>query len=159
MAMEFVLLNNGWWELDRNKLTAYNYMGGYNYITEEALSTLETFECDSWHELYSVKHFCPLEATTRCSNGWISPEGKIYEATSHEVTAEDLLEIIYGMKDNNWPGDTLEELGWIKVTTSLMWEIRLNEWATKELTQCQIDTLWEWCSIHNKTFPYIIKEE
>ena len=154
MAMEFIYERGSWWELDREKLTCYNYLGGHHSITESELSKAHTFECENWHELYLAKHYCPFESDKRSRNAWISPQGKIYEATSHDVTAEHLLDIIYGL-DVHWPGDELASRGWVRVTTSIMWDIRLKEWESKKLTQSQLNALWDWCNYHNKKFPHI----
>ena len=34
-----------------------------------------------------------------------------------------------------------------------MWDIRLNEFDGKILTQPQYDALWDWCLEHNIEFP------
>lgn len=146
------LQDNSWYEVDKEKLMAFNYHGGYHYISQDELNNAHTFECTSWHELYTAKHYCPLETTIRCHNGWLSPDGKIYDATSHEVTAEELLEIIYGIEPT-WAGDELEAKGWVRITTSLMWDIRLDDWTNKQLTQKQQDVLWDWCQQHRKKYP------
>lgn len=154
MAMEFIRASDGsWWELDRDAMTVHNYAGGYHYINVDQLISAETFLCNSWHELYEAKHYCPYTSTTREHTAWISPDGVVYEASSHEVSAENLLDIIYGV-ESLWPGDELEKRGWIRVTTSLMWDIRLSEWQGRNLTQKQLDTLWDWCNLHKMTFPY-----
>lgn len=151
--MIFIFQNNGWWELDKDKLAVYNYMGGHHSITENELLNIKTFECESWHELYTAKHFCSFESDIGSCNAWIAPDGKIYEATAHEVTAEYLCDIIYGTEPI-CAGDELESKGWIRVTTTLMWDVRFDEWQNKELTQKQLDTLWDWCSCHKMKFPY-----
>lgn len=144
---------NGWRELDKEKMMAFNYFGGYHYINEKSLSQAEICEYKDWHELYLAKHYCPLEVNKKGNNVWISPEGKYYGDRSHEVVAEDLLEIIYGIEDSLWPGDELEEKGWIRAASSLMWQIRFDEWTGKKLTRKQYDALYEWCNYHNKEFP------
>lgn len=50
--------------------------------------------------------------------------------------------------------DFLEEHGWVRVTTSMMWEVRESYWFDKDLTQTQLDALWDWCELHNKHYPY-----
>lgn len=147
------LSSNGWWEYDKEKNNVYNYHGGYHTVTEKAVETLETFECQNWHELYLAKHFCPLETNERCRNVWISPDGTFYEAESHELSAEYLCDIIYGIEPM-FPGDELEKRGWVKAASSLMWEVRLDMWEDKNLTQKQQDALWDWCKRHGKTYPY-----
>lgn len=84
-----------------------------------------------------------------------SPEGKFYKADAHEVDAEHLCDILYGKDFGiHYAGDYLEEHGWVRLTTSLMWEVRDNYWFDKDLTQAQLDALWDWCELHNKHYPY-----
>lgn len=151
--MFFVNQSDAWWELDKERMMLFNYMGGYNYIDEKHLAESEVFKCKSWHELYLAKHFCPLEVNIRWKDVWVSPDGKFYNGEAHENRAEEILEIIYGEVDVDWSGDRLEELGWIRATTSLMWGVRFDEWQDKYITQKQYDALWDWCERHKMRFP------
>lgn len=151
--MLFVNHLDSWWELDKEKMMVFNYMGGYHYVDGESLGESEIFECNNWHELYLAKHFCPLEVNIRCNDVWVSPNGRFYNGEAHENRAEEILEIMYEEGDVDWAGDRLEELGWIRATTSLMWEVRFNEWKDKYITQKQYDALWDWCKCHKKKFP------
>ena len=144
---------NQWWEFDNEKMMAFNYNGSCHHVKEESLKTSEICEYKSWHELYLAKHFCPLEVNIKWGDVWISPEGIFYNGDAHENRAEEILEIIYGETDVPWTGDRLEELGWIKATRTLMWDVRFDEWIGKTITQKQYDALWDWCKLHNKTFP------
>ena len=146
---------NIWWELDKERMMLFNYDRGYYYLTEEQLCSFETIECNSWRELYLKKRWCPLEVKINWPDVWISPDGKYYNGDAHENRAEEILEILYGEDDSLWPGDRLEELGWIRAARSLMWEVRLDSsyWNDKQLTQQQYDALWDWCKYHNKKFP------
>ena len=147
------LNKNIWWELDKEKMMVFNYSGGYHYIDKESLANAESCECENWHELYLKKSYCPLECDKRGRDIWISPDGKFYEVSSHEVGAECLCEIIYGLEEVDWAGDELESRGWLRATTSLMWEVRFDEWKEKNITQKQYDALWDWCKYHKKSFP------
>lgn len=146
---------NEWLELNETDLTLFNYNGGWHKITKDELEVANKIECDSWNELYNLTHFCPLEVNIRYKDVWISPNGLFYEGDAHENRAEEILEIMYNEKDVSWYGDRLEELGWVRATTSLMWEIRLYSdfWINKRIPQKQYDALWEWCKRHNKEFP------
>lgn len=148
---------NQWWEFDKEKMVAFNYDGGYNYVKEESLEQSEICEYQDWHELYLAKHFCPLEVNIKWKDVWISPEGKFYNGEAHENKAEEILEIIYGEIDVPWTGDRLEELGWVRATRTLMWDVRFDEWTDKYITQKQYDALWDWCKCHNKKFPQDVK--
>lgn len=151
--MLFINQSDTWWELDKERMMLFNYMGGYHYINEKCLAESEIYEYKDWHELYLAKHFCPLEVNIRWKDVWVSPDGKFYNGEAHENRAEEILEIIYGEVDVDWFGDRLGELGWIRATTSLMWEVRFDEWEGKRLTQKQYDALWDWCELHKKKFP------
>lgn len=154
--MHFIKNAKGeWWELDKDNMTVFSFYGGFHNITKLELESSEILECDGWGELYKIKKWCPLEVDIRWTNVWISPEGCFYNGDAHENRAEEILEIVYGETDVDWTGDRLEELGWIRVTTSLMWEVRTDSdyWNNKELEQKQYDALWDWCKIHNKKFP------
>lgn len=143
-----------WWEWDRENVVAYNYMGGWHNVNENSLGGVECYEYDSWHELYLAKHFCPLETDIWERDVWISPEGKYYYGEAHAVEAEHICDIIYGLDlDMDDAEDYLENLGWVRATTSLMWEVRFDTWEDKRLTQRQYDALWDWCECHKKRFP------
>lgn len=144
---------NQWWEFDKEKMIAFNYSGGYNYVNEESLVQAEICEYQDWHELYLAKHFCPLEVDIKWGDVWISPEGIFYNGDAHENRAEEILEIMYGETDVPWTGDRLEELGWIRATRTLMWDVRFDEWVGKTITQKQYDALWDWCEHHKRKFP------
>lgn len=150
---------NEWWELDKETMCAFNFFGGYHTIKANELQICEVVECENWRDLYIKKRYCPLEVTIKWRDVWISPEGKYYNGEAHENRAEEILEIIYGEPDNDWAGDRLEQLGWIRATASLMWEVRADSeyWDEKKLTQKQFDALWDWCENHNKTFPHKIE--
>ena len=145
-----------WREWDQNKMKAFNYMGGWCDVDENALGGVECVELDSWHDLYLVKHFCPLVAEKRYSDVWISPDGDYYDGNAHDVAAEHLLKIIYGEPEDEHifcAGDKLEALGWVRATTSMMWQVRLEDWKHKTVTQAQFDALWDYCCCHAIRFP------
>lgn len=151
--MLFVKLTSGWWEVNKENNTVSNYNGGFHYMDKDSIDEHEVFEGENWHALYEAKHYCALETNTRCCSVWISPNGKFYEAQSHEVAAEDLCQIIYGIEPM-FPGDELEKRGWVRATTSAMWKVRLHEWKDKVLTQQQQNALWDWCKQHYLEYPY-----
>lgn len=156
MSMLFIKNEkNEWWKLYKEKLLAFDYYGGLHNISQQELENFEILECSNWRELYQMKRWCPLEVNLKWPNVWISPEGLIYEGEAHENRAKDILEIIYGEFDVSWSGDRLEERGWVRATTSLMWNVRINShyWNHKSLTQLQYDKLWDWCTYHNMCFP------
>lgn len=148
---------NEWWELDKEKMKVFNFNGGSRNITKQELESSEMLECSGWHELYKKKRWNPLEENVKWNDVWISPDGRFYNGEAHDNRAEEILEIIYGEIDVTWSGDRLEELGWVRATTSLMWEIRADYWNDKKITQKLYDALWDWCIYHNKKFPQNIE--
>lgn len=158
--MTFVnyLDKNEWWKLDRENMRVYNFFGSCDCITESNLKRLRKLEYDSWHELYLAKHYCPLTATFWRQDVWISPEGKFYDGDTYEIKAKYICEIIYGLSNVDCATDYLEKLGWIKATTSDVWELEYTiVWKGKQLTQKQFRALWNWCRAHRKKFPKDIK--
>lgn len=144
-----------WWELDKEKMEVFNFNGGFHNITPQELETSEVLGCDGWNELFTIKKYCPLKVNIKWRDVWISPDGVFYDGDAHENRAEEILEIIYGENDVDWAGDRLEELGWIRATTSLMWEVRSDTdyWDNKRINQKQYDALWDWCRQHDKKIP------
>lgn len=90
---------------------------------------------------------------------WLSPDGDYYDGDAHENRAEEILNELYGMDKDDilWAGDTLEDLGWIRLTTSCMWEIRIDQgyFNNRTITQKQLDCIYDWCLKHNKILPLI----
>ena len=106
-------------------------------------------------KLHGKERQCQLEMSIDITDAWISPDGRFYNGDAHDNRAEELLEAVYGEEDVICPGDRLEELGWIRVTTSLMWEVRADTWNGRRLPQKQYDALWDWCKCHGKGFPEV----
>ena len=142
-----------WREWDTERMLAFNYRGGHCEVDENALGGVECVELNDWHELYLVKHFCPLKVEKLATDVWISPDGEYYDGNAHEVAAEHILRIVYGEEVEWCAGDKLEEKGWIRATTSMMWQVRLKEWTGKRITQDQCDALWDYCHCHAIKFP------
>ena len=151
--MLFIKLTNGWWELDKENNIVYNYNGGFHDIDKNEINEKEVFEGKNWHDLYEAKHYCALETTVRSCHVWISSDGKFYEAEAHEIAAESICEIIYGIEPM-FPGDELEKRGWIRAATGPMWQVRFDKWKDKNLTQKQQNALWDWCKRHQLQYPY-----
>lgn len=145
--------NNEYWELDKEKMEVFNFNGGFHNITKQELESSEILECNSWHELYTKTKYCPLTANVKWTDVWVSPNGIFYNGDAHDNRAEEILELVYDETDIDYPGDRLEQQGWIRATTSLMWEVRMDSWHDKKLTQKQYDALWDWCQYHHKHFP------
>lgn len=99
------------------------------------------------------------KATIRWGDCWLSPDGEYYDGDAHENRAVEILRVLYNKDADDIPcmdaGSLLEKLGWVRLTTTLMWEVRMNKdyWENRELTQAQINALYDWCNLHGKKFP------
>jgi hypothetical protein len=153
--MTFVRLDKNWFKLDtkpyndKGLYKIYNFNGGYNYCYPDFVD--QTLNCKDWHELYLLTGFCPLLTNYTECDAWIDPNGNFYRARAHEVAAEEIFEILYGIKDNIFAsGDELIEKGWIKVTTSLMYELYWEDHMYNYLTKEQEKSFNLWRKYHNK---------
>lgn len=96
-----------------------------------------------------------LHADIRYPDCWLSPDGSFYNGDAHENRAVEILSLLYGIEDDD-AASVLEDLGWVRLTRSLMWDVRQHSgyWNDKELPQAQLNSLWDWCKYHGKQFPY-----
>lgn len=73
-------------------------------------------------------------------NGWLSPKGRFYPCTymGHIDAADEL----------GYEEVEVEKLGWVKLSS--------GEWfqPDKELTQRQLDWMFDWCVANSKELPY-----
>lgn len=137
--------DNSWWEWDTDRMRAYNIHGGWHNINENLLGDCECIECDSWHDLHQKTGFNPLVSAEFTRTGWISPEGEFYPCEAHECDAETIYELIYG-EEHCYYSDKMIELGWIKVTTSLMFDIYVNQGLYLEPHSREAErTFARWC--------------
>lgn len=119
-----------WFELvDREDgLFAYNYNGGWHKINENSekfmYGTIVTL--DDWIHLYKLYGYCPFLTQIPTTDMWIAPDGKMYDCGScgaHELTAQNIIEIFFDQDEEFWDsGDKLIGYGWVKVTTTLMYQ-------------------------------------
>lgn len=130
--MTFLKYKNSedWWELvdQKGELVAYNYLGGWHNVDENSeeymYGTVVTL--NNWNHLYERYGYCPFYTEEPKRDMWIAPDGKMYDCGAigaHEVTAQYLLEIIFDEDEGLFvSGDKLIDYGWVKVTTSLMYQ-------------------------------------
>lgn len=82
----------------------------------------------------------PHDPTLRTTTGWLSPTGKLYpcEYFEHDYTARSL-----GFRQT-LRGDNG---GFVK--------LQIGEWLQPygDLTQAQIDTIFDWCQVHGQKIP------
>lgn len=94
-----------------------------------------------------------IRVTSAKSNVWLSPSGEFFDGDAHENRAKDILKYIYNKEDDN-ASDILEKLGWVRLTGTLMWDVRLHEgYYNRNYTQAQLNSMYEWCEMHHKEFP------
>ena len=151
----FEKYSQAYWEWDEEKMRLYNYHGGWHEVDENSEDWLEgtMIEANDWHDLYLKTRFCPVETDMYERDAWLSPDGKFYEGEGHMVCAEWIVEILYGLKDYDMAEYYLIERGWFKVTTTFMWGLYLADKPYFEMTQAQMDSLYDWCRIHKRQFP------
>ena len=91
--------DNGWWEIEGNRL--YNINGGFHYYTPSSDDLI--MEADSWDDV-PMDYLLKDEAIT----GWIAPDGKFYGCNpeDHAIIASLVL------KSNE---TLLENQGYVKI--------------------------------------------
>lgn len=150
--------SKAYWIWDLDKMVVYNYNHGWHNIDENSDDFLNAtvVDAEDWHDLYKKTGWHARECSVRTHDVWISTDGKCYFGDAHSLEADNICEIFFG-EDFDERGEWyLEEHGWIKATTSLMWEVRLNELGMDKymtITRAQSETLKEWCEIHGKEYP------
>lgn len=149
-----------WHELDFDRMKMWNYKGGYMPINEndEDFMTAECRDFESWHECYKTTGYMPWETERFIEDDiWIAPNGRYVVCKSHEGTAEEILEVLYGVEYKHGiceHGDKLiNEYGWIKASR-WFWDMHLsylcNGW---DMTKEQAVTLQKWCEHFRITYP------
>ena len=147
--MKFLKNSNGvWCQFDDKKMKTYNFHGGYCDINESSLGNCKVVEYEDWHDLYINTKYNPLIGDFY-HTGWISPEGNFYPCNAHEVAADEILELIYG-ENYSFGGDELIEKGWIKVTTSLMFDIYEEKGYYCKMSKEQEKTFDSWAKKYKK---------
>ena len=85
---------------------------------------------------------------------WLSPEGLCYEGDAHAVQAECIMKELYGIELNPFGINSAEEAlidrGWVKLTTSLMYDYFYIDKMYNNLTEEQQSVYDEWKNYHNK---------
>lgn len=92
--------DNGWWEIDGNKL--YNIKGGFHYYDPSPNDII--IEADGWDDVPLEDFLCDDTAIT----GWIAPDGKFYgcDPMDHDLIASRVL---------HSSEEDLEEKGYVKI--------------------------------------------
>ena len=149
---------NTWYELDIDNLKLYNVNGGWHPIDENSREWIEAeiYSYDSWHHLYRATGYNPLITDYTNYVRWIDPKGKCYYCSdSHLITAEKILDIVFGIEDDNIinADDILYEKGWIKVTTSQMYYYYAEDGMYAHMTPAQEETFHKWREHHH--MPHI----
>ena len=124
-----------WWKWPEGGMTVYNINGGHHDINENSSRFMDgtVVEAEDWCELCCKMKYNPFKVDEPTRDMWIDPNGVMYDCGiydgSHEMTAQKILEILYGEKVDylDYAGDDLINYTWIKVTTSLMYELYEKE--------------------------------
>ena len=115
-----------WWRWPQNgEMKVYNYRGGWHYINENSPAWMNATvlrDVKDWHDLYEQTGYCFMLDKQLSSDMWINPAGWFFvcEDGGHELAAEYICDIIYGMDEDEMYhcGDELINRRWIKVTTN-----------------------------------------
>lgn len=153
--MKFVKLNGVWYKEPDKDNKLYNYSGGYNIYNPSTDVFEQIIECDSWHELYLATDF--TIGNLKMCDAWLSPKGELFYCECHYTGAEEILEVVFGESDDRHilnADDRLKEKGFVKLTTSAMWRVRFNDFKNMDLTQPQINKIFNWCTEHGLPIPY-----
>ena len=130
--------------VDYEKMRLYNYKGGWQDIDENSedwmFATL--VEADSWRDLYLKTGYCPVACFYAERDIWMDPDGATYEGDGHELYAEKIGEILFGVEE--CCGDDLIRYGWIKLTTGPMLPIYLERGFYDNITYEQERTIRKW---------------
>lgn len=153
--MTFVKLNGVWYEKQDGDSRLYNYADGWVVYEPSTDKFEQTVICENWHELYQRTDF--TIGADKTSDAWLSPAGELFYCDCHYIGAEDILEVVFG--ETNYDkcfkqaDDVLCDKGWVRLTSSAMWYVRLDDWCSMRLTQAQMDKTLDWCVEHGLPVP------
>lgn len=95
--------------------------------------------------------------------GYILPDGRFFGCgyMQHRVLAERIYKHLYnaGQEVRNIEGtdidaqQELEKIGVVTLFKSILMDSPVDTFCSKEITQKQRDTLWDWCQAHKREFP------
>jgi len=87
-------------------------------------------------------HDYPPEIGLRDSEGWLAPDGKFFPCRSweHDSTAFHVYRYVYDKAPSSSAVSEMEQRGWVRIYANVF----RNK---KELTQAQLDTLWDLAQI------------
>lgn len=142
-----------WWMWpEAETLTVYNINGGHHDINENSPRFMDgtVVEAKNWAELCRKMNYNPFRVDEPTTDMWIDPNGVMYDCRmydrSHEMTARKILEILYGEEKDtlDYAGDDLVAYTWIKVTTSLMYELYKREGMYNHMSNEQYKSYQKW---------------
>ena len=148
---KFVKLSGSayWYKWDEEKFILKNFRGGWRDIDENSdewmYSTI--MEADSWHDLYVKTGFNPMWEFNPPRDAWLDREGNFYDGTAHELCAEKIIEVIYGLTNDEYVGSSADALvgnGWVKLTTSAMLPYYYDDGMYDYISEAQARAIKEW---------------
>ena len=160
--MNFIKVNDCWWEVDLDQMRLYNFRGGHCNINENADYWLNgtIFQFDTWLDLMHAKRYNPFLVDEYANDVWISPDGEYWEGQAHSVAAEYIVWYLYNphkidiheMDYNPWydAEEVLLSNGWIKASDAF-WTLHFV--PNMVMNERQAIALHNWCYIHNIDFP------
>lgn len=149
--MKFVKLYGQayWYEWEEFEMKLRNFKGGWRNIDENSDEWMYAtiIELDSWHDLYKHTGFNPMMEAIPPRDVWVDRDGNFYEGVAHELCAEQIIEVVYGWKYQDYIGSSSDLLvgnGWIKLTTSAMLPYYIEDGMYRCLSEAQVRAIREW---------------
>ena len=156
---KFVQLSGSkdWLYWDGTKMYLENIKGGWYPIKEDTPEWLDATieEYDNWYELCKAKHYYPTQCSHTNCDCWLSPDGRFFDGNAHACEAEYLCEYLYNHEVTIMTcDDYLIEHGWVKLTTSLMYNIYEENGMYRFITPEQRESIRLWCDAHERLYPW-----
>lgn len=152
--MKFVKLSGQsyWYEWEEFDMKLRNFKGGWRNIDENSdewmYSTI--IEAGSWYDLYKKTGFCPMLVPIWTRDVWMDTEGNFYEGLAHELCAEKIGECMFGIPDMSGD-DLINQMGWVKLTTSCMLKFYLDDGMYDHITAAQETAMRAWAAANRVT--------
>ena len=148
----FVNIDDYWHLWDQEHMRLEDLTPGFWNIDENSpeWARAEVHEFDSWYDLYVRTNFNPLRSNYKERCPWLDPDGYFWQGDAHEVSAEYICELVYDKKfDIGRAANFLVDLGWVKLSDTLMWQYYCEYGMYRDITLAQERAMFKWCEYHN----------
>lgn len=163
--MKFVKLQGSdeWLLWEEEYMFLSNIKGGGQRIDENSPAWINAYveEADSWYAICKKHSYYPNATSYKRNCSWLSPDGLFIEADAHACAAEYICQYLYDITDMDieWCDDYLRQHGWVKLTTSVMYQIYYEDGMYDHLTQPQRDSIRLWADCHCMDYPWSEDDE